>query len=133
MIKALPITSFVKLDLPSINKLANEFLSTQNLSGTEGKCAAMAKAFSEFLKQKKVPSQIIDARNYKGLLKNVGNSNHVLAAVNGYYIDFTAKQFDPKVNNIIIDRVDNLHRDWDIVNIYKDYNDFYVNFSKDQK
>jgi len=136
MTKSLPISDFVKLiesPTTNLNQLATEFISTQDLQDTEGKCAKMAEAFSKFLTQKKIPNQIVDARNYKGPLKTVGNSNHVLAAVNGYYVDFTAKQFDPSANDIIIDRVDNLRKNWGVVNVYKDYNDFYTNFSKTQR
>ncbi|MCI4435952.1 MAG: hypothetical protein JHC33_03975 [Ignisphaera sp.] len=136
MAKSLLISDFVRLVenlQPNLTQLANEFVSTQDLQNTEGKCAKMAEAFSKFLTQKQVPNQIIDARNYKGPLKTVGNSNHVLAAVNGYYVDFTAKQFDPFADNIIIDSVDNLRKNWGIVNMYKDYSDFYNNFSKSQR
>ncbi len=136
MTKSLPTHFFTKLTEDSSSNLlqvSNEFLATQDLRETEGKCAAMAKAFSEFLNQKNIPNQIVDARNYKGLLKAIGNSNHVLASVNGYYVDFTAKQFDPAANNLVIDTVDSLRKDWGIVNIYKDYNDFYNNFSKTQR
>ena len=118
---------------PNLRQLAEEFIQGQHLTQVEGQCAEMAKRFSAFLSNKGLASKIIDARNYKGHLQTVGKSNHVLAAVNGEYVDFTAKQFSPGADSIVINGVQSLHKDWSIVNIYNNYQDFLANFSKDQR
>jgi len=117
----------------NLHQLAEEFVKGQDLSRVEGKCADMAKLFSQFLSDRGVASKIIDARDYKGPLASVGKSNHVLASVNGSYVDFTAKQFSSSAAPIVIGSVRSLTRDWGVVNTYNNYQDFLNNFSKTQK
>ena len=116
-----------------LQRLAEEFAQSQNFDKVEGRCAELAKAFSAFLTAKHVPNKIVDARDYNGPLKSVGGSNHVLAAVNGEYADFTAKQFDPSAPEIQIGRVAELSGMWGVVNQYNSYADFLSNFSKEQR
>lgn len=116
-----------------IKNLATDFLTQQHIPSTEGKCAEMAKLFSEYLNTKNIQNKIIDARNYRGNLKTVGDSNHVLAAIDGIYVDFTASQFSTLAKPIVLGTVDSLKKDWSIVNSYNNFQDFMTNFSYKQK
>ena len=123
-----------KLSAPSLQQLAEQFAQTQNFDKVEGRCAELARAFSQFLTEQHVTNRIVDARDYKGPLKSVGGSNHVLCAVgDNYYVDFTAKQFDPSAKPLVIGSVSSLKRQWGVVNLYSSYEDFLTNFSRKQK